>query len=283
MPACTTTTLYDAAYGNGFLLTAALAASRTAGNKWGLLRYTMPDLVFSSMGCRLDRIGGMGFGGGNFLYISWGNCYRSIDGTQPVDCGPFPRLTTDTSYPLRFAYGMGNFVAVGTLTNAPRGSILTSSDGTGWGPNPPAFLTAGPLTDVAFLGGKFIALGDSDLLKSDDGGQTWGAFAGGTVGRGVAFNQGVYVVTQPNGTIQACYQPEPPGPPRILPASLGFTNGQFTFTLQSTSALRFEIQASTNLANWTNLATLTNVTGTISFIDSATNFKHRFYRAHQLP
>jgi hypothetical protein len=349
---------------------------------------------------------------------------------------------------------MGKFVAVGMVTNAPRGAILISSDGTTWGPTSPSSLTAGPLTDVAFLGGKFVALGDSDLLKSDDGGQTWGAFAGGTAGRGVSFNQDVYVVTQTNGTLQACYQPAPPSvaagtasgwvgvpftyqivannspggygasglptglsvnrtnglisgvpaaagsfavalfatnyggigssllnltittptpplilsnpvsqivtayqtttftilttgtppliyqwrkdgmnvadserlsgansniltiiqispldsgnwtavvtnsygsvtsqvatltvvvPLRILPGSLAFTNGHFEFTLQSTQALRFEIQASTNLVNWTNLTTLTNVTGTIPFIDTSTNFKQRFYRARQLP
>jgi hypothetical protein len=287
--------LYDAAYGNGMLLTAAsLYAKCWAGGAYctmtSLMRYAMPGLVpAGSMvcpsGCGDSRIiGGLGFGGGNFLYVYYGNCYRTVDGSQPIDCGPFPRLkTTDTLNPVRFAYGMGNFVAVGTVTNAPRGAILISSNGTAWGPDPPSFLTTGPLTEVAFLGDRFIALGDSDLLKSEDGGQTWGSFAGGTGGRGVAFNQGVYVVTQPNGTVQACYQPEPPGPPRILPGSLTFTNGQFGFTLQSTSALRFEIQASTNLVNWTNLATLTNVTGSIPFIDGATNFKHRFYRAYQLP
>jgi hypothetical protein len=214
------TTLYDAAYGNGMLLTAARVSDLKCASHYatvvGLLRYTIPDLVFSSLRCPQDcwdttTVGGLGFGGGNFLYIYGGNCYRSIDGTQPIDCGPFPRLTTtDTSHPVRFAYGMGNYVAVGMLTNAPRGAILISSDGTAWGPTSPSFLTAGPLTDVAFDGGKFIALGDSDLLKSDDGGRTWGAFAGGNNGRGVSFNQNVYVVTQTNGTVQACYQPAPP-------------------------------------------------------------------------
>jgi hypothetical protein len=286
------TTLYDAAYGNGVLLIAASVNTKCSpyyATVVGLLRYTMPEMVFSSLRCPYDcpdsmRVGGMGFGGGNFLYIYEGNCYRSIDGTQPVDCGPFPRLqTTDNSSPVRFAYGMGNFVAVGMLTNAPRGTILISSDGTAWGPTSPSFLTAGPLTEVAFVGGKFIALGDSDLLKSDDGGQTWGAFAGGTTGRGVSFNQDVYVVTQTNGTVQACYQPLPAGPPRFLPGSVVFTNGHFGFTLQSTQALRFEIQASTNLVNWAYLATLTNVTGMIPFTDTPTNFKRRFYRARQLP
>ena len=74
-----------------------------------------------------------------------------------------------------------------------------------------------------------------------------------------------------------------PVPVRFLPGSLARTNGQFGFTLQGQVGGRFEIQASTNLVNWTNLATLTNVTGTIPFLDPATNFNRRFYRAHQLP
>ena len=74
------------------------------------------------------------------------------------------------------------------------------------------------------------------------------------------------------------------GPVLLCPAR---TNGQFSFTLQSEPGLRFEILASTNLtlplSNWTNLGTLTNLTGAISFLDTTTNLNRRFYRAHQLP
>ena len=64
------------------------------------------------------------------------------------------------------------------------------------------------------------------------------------------------------------------------------TNGQFQFTLQSEPGLRFEILASTNLAlapaNWSSLATLTNVSGTLPFTEPV-NFNQRFYQARQLP
>ena len=64
------------------------------------------------------------------------------------------------------------------------------------------------------------------------------------------------------------------------------TNGQFQFTLQSEPGLRFEILATTNLAlapaNWSSLATLTNVSGALPFTDPA-NFSQRFYKARQLP
>jgi hypothetical protein len=75
----------------------------------------------------------------------------------------------------------------------------------------------------------------------------------------------------------------------VLPALTNprVTNSQCAFTLQSEPGLRFEILAATNLAlpisNWTNLGTLTNVTGTVPFLDLATNLNHRFYKARQLP
>jgi hypothetical protein len=65
------------------------------------------------------------------------------------------------------------------------------------------------------------------------------------------------------------------------------TNNQYGFTLQSQPGLRFEILAATNLplpiSNWTSLGPLTNLTGTVPFLDPATNLDRRFYRARQLP
>jgi hypothetical protein len=67
----------------------------------------------------------------------------------------------------------------------------------------------------------------------------------------------------------------------------GMTNSQFRFNLQSQPGLRFEILAATNpaspLSNWSSLATLTNGTGIISFLDPAPNPNRCFYRARQLP
>jgi HpiC1 cyclase len=65
------------------------------------------------------------------------------------------------------------------------------------------------------------------------------------------------------------------------------TNGQFQFTLQGEPGLVCEILASTNASlppsDWVSLGTLTNVTGTIPFIDTSVNFDQRFYQARQLP
>jgi hypothetical protein len=73
-----------------------------------------------------------------------------------------------------------------------------------------------------------------------------------------------------------------------LPAFLNpsWSNGQFHASLQSEPGLAFKILATTNLtvplSNWTAVTTFTNVSGTNSFVDPATNYHARFYEAEQL-
>jgi hypothetical protein len=74
------------------------------------------------------------------------------------------------------------------------------------------------------------------------------------------------------------------GPSLLNPA---WTNNQFQCTLLGEVGAEFEMLVTTNatlsIANWSSLGTLTNVTGTIPFIDTSANFDQRFYRARQLP
>ncbi len=66
-----------------------------------------------------------------------------------------------------------------------------------------------------------------------------------------------------------------------------WSNGQFGASLKSQPGLAFQILAATNLSlplsNWTSVVTLTNVSGTTSFVDPATNNQERFYQARELP
>ena len=75
-------------------------------------------------------------------------------------------------------------------------------------------------------------------------------------------------------------------PEPVLAAPV-WTNGQFQFTLQGEPGLKFEILAANDLtlplSNWTSLATLTNATGAVSFVESQVNSNRRFYVARQLP
>ena len=66
-----------------------------------------------------------------------------------------------------------------------------------------------------------------------------------------------------------------------------WAGGQLNLMLQSDPGTKFEIlgaaDVSLPLSNWTSLASLTNVTGSIPFSDPATGFGKRFYSARQLP
>ena len=65
------------------------------------------------------------------------------------------------------------------------------------------------------------------------------------------------------------------------------TNGQLQFTVQSEPNVVFQILATTNLSlpatNWTSLATLTNVTGSLPFVDTTPGLGQRFYTAQPAP
>jgi hypothetical protein len=66
-----------------------------------------------------------------------------------------------------------------------------------------------------------------------------------------------------------------------------WSNGQFGATLLSVPGQVLQILAATNLSVplscWTNVVTVTNVSGSTPFIDPATNYNQRFYQAQQVP
>jgi sugar lactone lactonase YvrE len=70
--------------------------------------------------------------------------------------------------------------------------------------------------------------------------------------------------------------------PVIVSSSLVRTNGELSFTLLSQTNRAVEIQASTDLASWPTLATLTNLLGTLAFTETNSTSNFRFYRARQL-
>jgi len=66
-----------------------------------------------------------------------------------------------------------------------------------------------------------------------------------------------------------------------------WSNGQFSASLKSQPGLAFQILTTTNLSiplsDWSNVVTVTNVSGTTSFIDPVASNKARFYEAQQVP
>jgi hypothetical protein len=74
-------------------------------------------------------------------------------------------------------------------------------------------------------------------------------------------------------------------PVPVLGSLARLANGAFQFTLSGTPSRRYEILGSTNLTQWSVLATLTNANpnGLLPYIDqSATNLPRRFYRGRML-
>src|SRR5262249_24366364 len=61
--------------------------------------------------------------------------------------------------------------------------------------------------------------------------------------------------------------------PALLP------NGAVQLTTTNWPGAVFRVLGSTNLVNWQTISTVTNVTGTVQFMDTgATNYRVRFYR-----
>ena len=67
-----------------------------------------------------------------------------------------------------------------------------------------------------------------------------------------------------------------------IASPLSLVSGQFQFNLLSDPGCILEVQASTNLLQWTPIATLTLTNGTALFSDPVTNLPSRFYRLKQV-
>lgn len=66
----------------------------------------------------------------------------------------------------------------------------------------------------------------------------------------------------------------------VLGSAVRFPFGPFQFKSQIAKGISYEIEASTNLKNWSQVAADTSL-GEIEFLDSnASKFDHRFYRLH---
>ena len=73
------------------------------------------------------------------------------------------------------------------------------------------------------------------------------------------------------------YVPPPTSAPVVVPAVL--TNASVRLTLTGDSNYTYELQASTNLSNWTTLLTTNSPAPPLNWTDTnAGNFLRRFYR-----
>ena len=101
-------------------------------------------------------------------------------------------------------------------------------------------------------------------------------------GLGDATNVDVLRIEWPSGIVQELQEV---APNQILtvtePARLQVF-GAGAFRVQSWKGMAFEVQASTDLKQWSPVTTVTNLTGTLEFSDpNSANSLQRFYRAVQ--
>ena len=119
-------------------------------------------------------------------------------------------------------------------------------------------------------------------LKSDGTVVAWGA--GWTNGPTDPFGFGQSIVPPGLGGVVAIaagtWQSLALYAPPSLSAAVLSSDGAAQLTLNGSPGFRYTMQASTNLANWTPLASFTATNAAMPSADSAaTNFSHRFYRA----
>jgi hypothetical protein len=172
------------------------------------------------------------------------------------------------------ASGNGVFVAAG------QSNFCWSTNGTDWTaaqPGPEQWVN--PWL-VRYGGGTFVAVCQGGGILSSADGQNWVSHNSGTTLtlNGVAYGAGVYVVVGDCGVVLASSAAAPwslrMGPVDLLPG------GACAVTIEGAAGHNWELQASTNLVNWTPLLDLFSTNTSLQFIDAdATKYSRRFYRA----
>jgi len=105
-------------------------------------------------------------------------------------------------------------------------------------------------------------------------------------GFGVEYAYGINTLGQIvgyNGTEVILLNPTRPLEILANDGSFGMRTNGFGFNISSTIGVALSVDVSTNMANWNSVAVLTNQTGTVSFLDTAsTNRPQCYYRVRQL-
>ncbi len=97
---------------------------------------------------------------------------------------------------------------------------------------------------------------------------------GGLVGLSAGMGQQANFVPSDFTAYGTCRSVPVLGSPAFIP------DGAFQFTVSGTTGLTYDVQASTNLVDWTTLTNFVSTNSPMSFCDpAASNFNHRFYRA----
>jgi hypothetical protein len=120
------------------------------------LQYSEPNSWGLTMNYSAGHFAGVG------PALGHGAADVSADGTNWTTT-LFPNYGASVFTPMSITYGHGLYVAVGSTNNV--GSIFTSPDGITWTLRGASLSPGGPIADVAYGAGKFVAIGDNDGLE----------------------------------------------------------------------------------------------------------------------
>ena len=169
------------------------------------------------------------------------------------------------------AYGSAGFTAVG-----PSGTILTSPDAVNWtGQNSG---TAAALESITFGNGYYLATGDGAVVLTSPDGVNWTPRNIGATGAqklyGSAFLNSRFDVTGSGGTLIESDVIAP-----LFAVQIQRGAGQNICSVFITPGSSFHIQASTDLASWSNVASFSSASAITWWTNSTSGFNQRFFRA----
>ena len=208
----------------------------------------------------------------NGTYVAVG--YRSPQAGRAAAGPILDELTlNDTGYVMYMngvAYGAGKFVCVGYA-----GAAQTSTDGVQW--TEPINASPGNwLRRIVYEAGHFVAVGESGIAVSPDG-TNWETVlnTGFVTLEGIAFGKDTFVAVGQEGLIlQSAPINSSAGIELTHPSMID--NG-FQFEFNGEVGQSYEIEASTDLINWSWLKQVDCTSPTMTVIESTT-VAPRFYR-----
>lgn len=279
---------------------------------------TSPDgIKWMSRNSDTDKdLSAVAFGRG--VFTAWGNDHDYNVVLTSKDGVTWIPNANNYSRPIgNVAYGNGIFVAVGKDT------LTTSSDGIHWNPAkmPPQKMVGGTIMGqnvfipFPFFSSSRLVSSSPSTMHSQDG-QTWQTFAGKSFSGNVIGNDTRFdnnkrsdndetrakfaVLTSEDGITWTRLLPISLTTPNPIASAVAATNtatpipssiaivfnlnGQsYKLNLSAKVGEIYELQASTDLEQWVNLAAMTNNGEALNFIDQDTaKYPQRFYRLMEL-
>jgi photosystem II stability/assembly factor-like uncharacterized protein len=223
--------------------TGAVFGSTNSGKTWASLGTFGAQYGLDSISCSAD--GSIILVGGETSFFST-NAGASWPTRSAPNSAPGPAASTASS-------ASGHTLIVSTEW----GTYVSPDTGNSWYmANPQVFLSGGfPAEPLGYLMGGVMSSADGNTLALITGDMDINSYS-------------IFLSIPP------------PGQPLTLSVATNTYSGLPIFQLTGESGYNYIVQASTNLLNWTNIASVVNTNGLVPFTDPAwANYKQRFYRA----